>query len=169
MVGVREEEMLKVSPRAPSVAFTVWGIPAPKGSKRAFAIRKGGRPTGRVAVVDDSKPTLRDWTRAVNDVIQGLAASGTARLDGPVGLSVEFWMPKPKSAPKRRRTWPDRKPDIDKLLRALLDPMTGVLIEDDARVVALHAWKNYAEDSGDPRPRANVALFPVNVEASSGG
>lgn len=138
----------------PDVAFTVFGIPAPKGSKRAFAVG------GRAMVVDDNKPALRDWTRQVNDVVQGLAERGAATLDEPVHVTVRFYMPKPKSAPKRRRTWPDRKPDLDKLIRALLDPMVKTrILADDARVVELSAEKDYPTD-GD-RPRAEVMVWTL--------
>lgn len=137
----------------PDIAFTVFGIPAPKGSKRAFAVG------GRAMVVDDNKPALRDWTRQVNDKLQGLAEAGLPTLDGPLYVVARFYMPKPKSAPKRRRTWPDKKPDLDKLLRALLDPLVKTrLIADDARIVELHAEKRYAEDAG-VKPCADVSVW----------
>jgi hypothetical protein len=42
-----------------ALSFTVHGTPAPQGSKSAFAIRKAGVYTGRVAVVNDNKGPLR--------------------------------------------------------------------------------------------------------------
>src|SRR3546814_13564041 len=38
-------------------------------------------------------------------------------LDGPLLVRMVFTLPKPMSAPKRRRTWPDKKPDLSKLIR----------------------------------------------------
>jgi hypothetical protein len=47
-----------------------------------------------------------------------------------------FTVQKPKSAPKTRRTWPDKKPDLSKLVRSTEDAITDAgLWADDARVV----------------------------------
>lgn len=145
----------------PAISFTVYGVPAPKGSKSAFPIR---RSTGRmgVAVVEGKSARQKDWAHRVEEVVQGLAEGGAPMLDGPIDAWVCFFLPKPKSAPKRRRTWPDRKPDLDKLIRALMDPLTGVLIVDDARIVNFSRLeKVYAEDATpeDSRPRAEVMLW----------
>jgi len=163
----------------PALEFCVYGIPAPKGSKRAFAIRKRGVPTGQVAVVDADKGRgpLRDWITAVNGVVQGMAGSGAQKLEGPLEAHVTFYPPKPKSAPKTRRIWPGRKPDLDKLLRAIFDPLSGVLIRDDAQIVRLDARKEYADDQvGDQTPRAEVRIWrtedlyskPVEIPANQG-
>ncbi|HEV8421202.1 MAG TPA: RusA family crossover junction endodeoxyribonuclease [Actinomycetota bacterium] len=142
----------------PAFGFTVYGVAATKGSKRAFPVRKGGTLTGRSVVVDDSRPALRTWTAQVTAVIEELAsADGWKLVEGPLEVRVTFYLPKPKSAPKSRRTWPARKPDLDKLLRALLDPMTGVLFRDDAQIVRLDAAKRYADDDVlNTRPRVEV-------------
>jgi crossover junction endodeoxyribonuclease RusA len=145
------------SPSAPSpiVRFTVLGIPAGKGSKRAFP----HRTTGRIMVVDDNPPKLREWERAVRYALEE-AVIGVERFDGPVGAHVAFYMQKPKSAPKTRRVWPTKKPDIDKLARAILDPMTGILFRDDGQVIDLHVTKHYAEDEG-MRPGAAVLVWQI--------
>lgn len=142
--------------------FTVWGTPAPKGSKRAFV--RGGHAN----VVDDNKPKLKVWSSAVNDVVQGLAERGTQLLDGPLGAAISFYLPRPSSEPKTRRTWPVRKPDLDKLVRAVLDPLTKVVIADDARLVRIVATKDYAEAGADPRPRVEVRLWRVQDAHASG-
>jgi crossover junction endodeoxyribonuclease RusA len=40
--------------------------------------------------------------------------------------------------------FPRGKPDIDKLARSTLDSMTGILFDDDSRIVSLHLVKRYA-------------------------
>ncbi|MGQ0796931.1 MAG: RusA family crossover junction endodeoxyribonuclease, partial [Methanobacteriota archaeon] len=50
---------------------------------------------------------------------------------------------KPKSAPKRRRVWPDKRPDLDKQSRAVLDGLTNIFFADDCQVVELNATKDY--------------------------
>lgn len=112
------------------LSIVAYGTPAPKGSKRGFF----NQHTKRVSLVESSsaeKPWRQDVAAAA------LAArNGAPPLDGPLVLRLVFTMPKPKSAPKSRRTWPDRKPDIDKLQRSVLDALVSAgAIADDARVV----------------------------------
>lgn len=124
-------------------AFQVRGHPQTQGSKRAFVI-KG---TNRAIVTESGGQQHRDWRARVAGAAQD-AANGAPLLDGPVSLQLQFWLPKPASAPKRRRVWPTgaRSGDVDKLSRCVLDALTGVLFRDDAQVVDLHASKDY----GDP-------------------
>jgi crossover junction endodeoxyribonuclease RusA len=60
-----------------------------------------------------------------------------------VAIELHFGLPKPKSAPKRRRVWPDKRPDLDKLIRAVLDALTQVIFADDSQVVEIRATKDY--------------------------
>lgn len=151
-------------PATGAITFTVYGEPVPKGSKSAFAIRKGGVLTGKVAMVEGNKKRQSEWKARVHTAAQLAAGNGAQLFDGPVHLAVHFWLTKPVSAPKRRRTWPIRKPDIDKLLRGLLDPLTGVLLADDARIVSLQATKDYVADGG--RPGADVVLWLLPEETT---
>lgn len=41
------------------------------------------------------------------------------------------------------RPWPSSKPDLDKLIRAIGDALTGTVLQDDSRIVAVQAWKEY--------------------------
>lgn len=77
------------------------------------------------------------------------AAGVVMPLEGPLRLSCTFALPKPKSAPKRR-IWPDRRPDLDKLVRSLGDAITQCgLWTDDAQVVQIIATKIYVVPVGD--------------------
>ena len=64
-------------------------------------------------------------------------------------------------APKRV-TEVTTKPDVDKLARAALDALTGVLWADDSQVVSLHAQKEYA---GEAQPCG--ALFVVRTGSAA--
>jgi len=143
--------------------FTVFGDPAPKGAMRAFAVRKGGALTGKTVVTARGSARQTEWTARVLEAVQRKAGGGAEVLDGPLRLNVAFWLRRPKSAPKRRRTWADRTPDLDKLVRLILDALTGTLIADDARVVQIFAVKDYAEYSSDPRPRAFVSIDQITA------
>lgn len=64
-------------------------------------------------------------------------------IEGPAAVSLEFSVPKPKSAPKKRDVLPHKRPDLDKLVRAALDAMSGVAFRDDAQIVDITATKRY--------------------------
>lgn len=116
--------------------ITVYGLPAPQGSKRHV---------GNGVMIESSK-NLKPWREAVKwaaleqKPLGERAWNGQAEpmIMGPIELHVIFTLPKPKSAPKSRRTWPDRKPDLSKLVRSTEDALTDAgVYEDDARIVRL--------------------------------
>jgi Holliday junction resolvase RusA-like endonuclease len=133
------------------VIFRADGIPVPQGSK--FIAR------GRL--LDVNKTKLEAWRAKVRAAAL-LAAEGAAPLDGPLGLSAHFYVPRPA---KPRWHFPATKGtgDIDKLIRAVLDslsttPSARGVITDDARIVRIDAAKFYETDSA---PGVAVAVFPV--------
>lgn len=127
------------------VEFFVPGLPVAKGSLRAFT-RKGGG----VGVEEGNADKVRPWMSSIS-----LAArdAGAVPGDGPVRVGLTFVMPRPKGHFKKNGVLkPDapsfhaKKPDVDKLVRAALDALTGVAFTDDARVCGLDPapWKRYA-------------------------
>lgn len=111
------------------IAFNVYGIPGPQGSKRHVG---GGR-------MIESSAKVKPWREAVKWAAREAMAGpdGWAAMDGPLVAVMVFTLPKPASAPKKRQTWPDRKPDLSKLLRSTEDALVDAgLIADDARIVA---------------------------------
>ena len=116
------------------VRFTVYGTPVPQGSSKAFVVK------GRAIVTSDNKQ-LRPWRAEVAHAARE-AWEGRAPLDEPVAVAAAFTLSRPASRPKRDK-YPDRKPDLDKLIRGLLDGLTGPLLKDDARVVMISASKVY--------------------------
>ena len=69
-----------------------------------------------------------------------------------------FIFVKPKSTPKKVRL-NTKRPDLDKLIRAVLDGITDVLIPDDAQVISITAGKEYAER--DEPPGLQIAVTRV--------
>lgn len=113
------------------------GAPAPQGSKRHV---------GRGILIESSK-AVGPWRERV-----ALAAHSHARglLGGPVSVDLTFVLPRPKSAPKRTTPPAVKRPDLDKLARAILDALTGVWFADDSAVVSLFASKRLAEIEEPP-------------------
>lgn len=87
----------------------------------------------------ESSAKVKPWREAVKSAVLDANSTG---LKGPVSLDITFTLPKPKSAPKRSRTWPDKKPDLSKLVRSTEDSLTEMgVFEDDARVVECYSRK----------------------------
>jgi crossover junction endodeoxyribonuclease RusA len=125
-----------------ALAVTVLGIPAAQGSMRSLGPRR---------MVHSNADKLHPWRDSVAwQVRQGMADAGLEPFEGPVAVAATFTLPRPKSAPRSR--WaPDRKPDIDKLLRGLLDGCTaGGVWTDDAQVVTVQVSKVYPHDGNLP-------------------
>jgi crossover junction endodeoxyribonuclease RusA len=137
-----------------SVTFRVDGTPAPKGSTKAFR----HRTTGRVIVTETNTHT-RPWAALVRDAAWVARRECDLSITFPRGaalhLGVTFLLPRPVSLPKKVRSH-TKKPDLDKLVRAVKDALTGVLWADDSQVVTLTAAKRYA--GPDERPGAKVAV-----------
>jgi Holliday junction resolvase RusA-like endonuclease len=151
------------------ITIVVRDTPQPQGSKSAFALRKAGAFTGRAVVVEDNQRN-KPWREAVRAEAQKVM-DGQSPLEGPVVLAVTFTMPKPKSAPKRKVTWPCKKPDLDKLLRSTSDALKNAgIYRDDAQIVEIvRLGKFYPEqqDSGTViiRKYATVMLGMAGTDA----
>ena len=117
-----------------TITFTVLGQPQPQGSVRAFMV--GGKPH---LTSDNAK--MKPWRQMVG--VMALAERPTqdvwAPKHAPVRVRLAFFL----KAPAKKRLLPAVKPDLDKLCRAALDSMTGILWVDDGQVVELYARKLY--------------------------
>jgi len=143
-----DDEMARMAGIAPALKwsavlmFHVYGTPVQQGSKTGFAL-KG---TNRVRIVDQNHVKLAPWREDVKNT--AVKFMGTPlMLDEPVQVELHFSMPKPKSAPARSRTFPRRTPDLDKLVRSILDALTDAGVwHDDAQVISLFAHKHYPSE-----------------------
>ena len=113
------------------IEIIVYGTPAPQGSKSFKGLVNGH------AVMAESSKKVKPWRMDVKAAAEEyLRSPGAAPIPGAVVASMIFTMPKPKSAPKKRRTWPSTKPDLSKLIRSTEDALTDAGIwGDDARVI----------------------------------
>ena len=85
------------------------------------------------------------------------------RLTGPLALEIWFHIKRPKghfgtgknagvlkpSAPK----YPNKKPDIDNMLKFYMDCMNTVIFHDDSAIITVNAHKRYSKD---PRTEINI-------------
>lgn len=129
------------------IQFTVPGEAVPQGSKKAFFVKALGR-----AAMTESSAKLKPWRSLVSLKAQD-TMNGQPPLDCPVMVLAVFEFPRPRghfgtgknetilkaSAP----SWKTSKPDVDKLLRGILDALTGICFRDDSVVVEVRATKKY--------------------------
>lgn len=125
------------------IAFTVFGKPAPQGSKTA-RMRRGMR----YPVVLEDNPRTKPW-RALVSLVASQHRPETL-ITGPVKLTARFYFARPKSVRRADHTVP---PDCSKLVRAAEDSLKGIVWRDDCLVVQIDARKLY----GDP-PRAEIEV-----------
>jgi Holliday junction resolvase RusA-like endonuclease len=129
------------------VHFRLAGVPVPQGSKKLIPARfSKARKLIPARLIDDNAPKLKPWRRDLKKAAERAKPFGMVPEPGPVRVVCLFALPKPASAPKRRRTWPIGKGrgDVDKLARAVLDALTDAeVVRDDSQVIDLHASKDY--------------------------
>lgn len=118
------------------------GIPIGKGRPRAFRMGSSVR-------LYTPKATAM-WERVI--ATHAKAAMGYRDpLEGAISLDITFALPIPESWSKRRKAAPGEhisRPDLDNLLKAVLDGFNGIVFRDDSQITQLHANKVYAEEPG---------------------
>jgi Holliday junction resolvase RusA-like endonuclease len=146
----------EATPHGRVIRLTVRGTPAPQGSKSFKGMSKAGR-----AILTESSKKVRPWRQDVKAAAEALRErTGAAPIDGPVVVSMVFTLQKPASAPKRRRTYPMRTPDLSKLARSTEDALTDAGIwADDARVIGYtKLWKTYPLEDVDALDTPGVVI-----------
>jgi crossover junction endodeoxyribonuclease RusA len=126
------------------IVFTVFGNPQPGGSKTPVRALDGR------TFVRDSNKKAAPWKERVSQVA-GEMMKGRSLYQGPLQLTVLFYVPRPKShygvkgQLKSAPRYPTVRPDVTKLVRPLEDSLTGIVWRDDAQVVRQLAEKRYGE------------------------
>lgn len=137
--------------------FDVWvpGKSQPQGSK----VRN------RFSGVREDNKELGPWRERV-----ALQASADMHSLGyvpvpakePVLVTCQFVLPRLASAPKTRPHPPaTTKPDLDKLVRAILDALTGPVLFDDGQVIEIRASKSRAGVDAEPGVWIQVERKPL--------
>lgn len=132
-----------------TITFTVHGKPISKGSMRAMKA-----PSGHAFVIPDNKAALQQWHGAISQEAADTMA-GRKLFRGGIVVEVAFYFQRLKghygtgrNATRLKQTAPNRhakKPDIDKLERALLDALSKVVFVDDCQVDEVHKYKHWTE------------------------
>jgi Holliday junction resolvase RusA-like endonuclease len=154
----------------PALTIAVYGLPGPQGSKTPVGYGKSRRTGKTIPLMRESSKKVKPWREAVTTAVEAALFRGDASpLTGPVRADITFTMPKPTSAPKRRRTYPAVTPDIDKLERSTYDAITQAHAwADDGRVIENHNRKVYPGEHPEalPEPGALIRLYTLTGDNS---
>ena len=114
-------------------SLLVRGRPVPKGSKRAL---------GPGRMIESSAKGLNVWMKELRaELHTEMRGKEIMVKPAPVSVSLAFYLTPPKRTVRSEPTVP---PDLDKLTRAVLDAMQGIVFEDDSQVVRIDAGKSYS-------------------------
>jgi len=130
------------------ISFTIHGEPRGKGRPR---FSRSGR------VFTDAKTAA--YERAIKATAQSVMA-GRSALDGAVWVRIEAYLAAPSSISKKKRaamlsgeTRPTKRPDLDNIVKAILDGINGVVFNDDSQVVGTGSQKFWTD-----KPRVEVTV-----------
>jgi Holliday junction resolvase RusA-like endonuclease len=113
----------------------VEGTPVPQGSK---SISRSG-------VMYEANKNLKPWRKEVTAAASRVAGTNFELMQGPLIVSIWFTMPRP---PTVKRESPSVKPDLDKMCRAVLDSLSGIVYKDDAQIIRIDAIESYESQTG---------------------
>ena len=78
-------------------------------------------------------------------------------------VNIVFYLPIPKSVNKKQRAEMldgkikhTKKPDIDNLIKSVLDALNGIAYSDDSKIIKVAAEKQYSE-----KPRTEIQISEV--------
>ena len=120
-----------------------------------------GRPQGkkrpRFSRISHTVYTPQETISYENQIAMAFKAGGGRCIpEGQcVAVSVTAFFPVPKSYSKGKRKacidgyiWPDKKPDIDNVLKVVLDALNGLAYDDDKQVIEAICRKYYTDGEG---------------------
>jgi Holliday junction resolvase RusA-like endonuclease len=120
------------------VLFNIYGDPVPK--KRPRFTKTGRTYTPKETMTYEAEVAKMAKT----------AMGSTDPLETPVAVYIYVALPIPPSYSKKRSEAcltgfekPCKKPDLDNLVKSVLDGMNGIVYQDDCQIVSLHATKRY--------------------------
>lgn len=138
-----------------TLKFTVLGDPQGKGRPRFYR----GRAVTPKKTRDYEALVRHEAQQALEHMVQ------LPNFEAPCEVSIDVYYTVPKSYTKKQRLqiaesgpWMVRpgKPDLDNIIKSVLDGMNGIVFRDDVQVVALRARKEWCPD--DEQPRVEVKI-----------
>lgn len=120
-------------------SFEVPGTPEAQGSLSYKGMRKTKDGRQVPIIIASNDRALKAWREAVGWAAKGATIAEAGHLQ-PIEIECIFRRPRASS---NRGTYPVMPPDVDKLLRAILDALKGIAYHDDSQVVSIRGAKEY--------------------------
>lgn len=149
--------------------FTVVGVAQTKGSGRAVVSKTTGK-----AFYKPDNPKTKDWQHTIaQSAALAMRMNGMQQfVEGGLYFEIQFYLPRPKTLLTKTKApltfHHTKKPDLDKLIRAAKDALTGVAWLDDSQVVHVVARKLYCA-AGEPTRaaiRVQAAMKETHAQAT---
>lgn len=118
------------------VSFTIPGPPVAWRAARSYRI------PGTDKIGHYSEKKTKEWKARVA-LCAAQTMMGKERFEGPVDVTVWFYLERPRSRPKKYKL-PDRRPDGPNYERLIHDAMLGIVYRDDAQLCNWQGRKRYA-------------------------
>jgi len=136
--------------------FQVPGTPVAKGRPRVF--KRGAHVR---AVTPDKTVRYED------KVAYFAKQEGVTRFDGLVSVIITACFEWPKTKWRKRAPRPSRYkgngPDLDNIVKAVLDGLNGVAFGDDRQVVRIDARKIYVEQGQSAKTVIGISPVPDQI------
>jgi Holliday junction resolvase RusA-like endonuclease len=142
--------------------LTVFGRPVQQGDLSAIPHKRGGRWVKKadgsplITTIHGNEKALKPWRQEIAGaaIDAGWPGLGIGALDESLFVSMTFYFARPQNQLGTGRNagvvkdssplWPEATgPDVDKLARAVLDALTGLVWKDDKRIVSVRARRRF--------------------------
>jgi Holliday junction resolvase RusA-like endonuclease len=139
------------------IQFTVHSVPLAQPRQRQRVVTANGRTFATNYL--PRKHPVNAFKAAVQMAFRG--AYHGPPLEGPVYLQMVFVLPRPRSLVWKKksmpRLWHCHKPDIENLVKAVMDALKGLAYRDDCQVSVL--WVSKSTAAGDEGPGVAVMIL----------
>lgn len=144
------------------IKFTTIGKPCYQQRHRTYTKGRNGKPLPFPRRVDPSAKDKEEF------LIRAMSVTGRLKpIEGSVFILVDFYLPRPKShyrtgkyagqlKPRFEYANYTKKPDIDNLLKFVLDALNGEYFNDDAQVYGIMGRKHYAESGSEGKTEVHI-------------
>ena len=142
------------------VSFTLCDDPLPQPRPKARRIGKG------IQIYTPQNARVKSYKQAVSAAFEEALGHKEVDLEAPIELRVDFFIKRPSNM--CGKIYPDesfphvKRPDLDNLVKTIMDGLNGIAWSDDSNVVRLVARKFYTKivlGGKSGRKRESVSPF----------
>jgi Holliday junction resolvase RusA-like endonuclease len=137
------------------IKFFVDGIPVPKARPR-FTSRSG-------FVRSYTPKKTKDYEQSIIDAFYDVH-QGQKPLMGSLRIIIDAYMSIPKGTSKKKREMidnceirPIKRPDLDNIIKSVMDALNGVAYIDDGQIVSIAACKYYSDE-----PHTSITIIGLD-------